>query len=204
MRPHRQAPWPYRGGQTGLGTPFTLPLRTISPPKTQRMRMPYTTHTCVDPNLSEVTSRPRPWKHTPPALQGFCNPPIHTIFASHRQSSHQSLTRTRPSHGMAWTESDPNTTAHPTLVVSVSHYNGTTPQYLRRSMLRAVTFDARFSVYRTPKTEEKATAPGYPHRLASKTLGHRTGLATSPKHVSFAGDGSLPPCECSPRATTGL
>ena len=187
-----------------MGHPFTLPLRTISPPKTQRMRMPYTTHTCVDPNLSEVTSRPRPWKHTPPALQGFCNPPIHTIFASHRQSSHQSLTRTRPSHGMAWTESDPNTTAHPTLVVSASHYNGTTPQYLRRSMLRAVTFDARFSVYRTPKTEEKATAPGYPHRLASKTLGHRTGLATSPTHVSFAGDGSLPPCECSPRATTGL
>jgi hypothetical protein len=74
--------------------PFTFPLRTISPPKTQRMRMPYTTHTCADPNLSEVTSRPRPWKHTPPALQGFCIPPTPTTFAVHRYSLLRTLTRT--------------------------------------------------------------------------------------------------------------
>ena len=34
--------------------PFTLPLRTISLPQTQCMRMPFTTHTCVDPHFSEA------------------------------------------------------------------------------------------------------------------------------------------------------
>lgn len=53
-------------------------------------------------------------------------------------------------------------TVPPSVVVSVPHYNGTIPRGLRRSKLRAVTFDARFSVYRTPKIEEQATAPGHP------------------------------------------
>ena len=53
-------------------------------------------------------------------------------------------------------------TVPPSVVVSVPHYNGTRHRCLHRSMLRAVTFDARFSVNRTQKIEEQATAPGHP------------------------------------------
>ena len=201
--PHRQAPWPYRGGQTGLGIRLRSHCAQFRYPKLNAC-------VCRSRHTHALTPFSANWPpdrdHSSIRRQRFRTIAIHpSTQLSHHTDNHRIKASRALDHRTVWHGLRAITT-HPSTrrcdqCLSLEWNNNPS---LRRSMLRAVTFDARFSVYRTPKTEEKATAPGYPHRLASKTLGHRTGLATSPKHVSFAGDGSLPPCECSPRATTGL
>ena len=144
-----------------MGTPFTLSLRTIR----------YT------PNFNACVCRVR---HTH-ALTPFqrSRPPAATMAAyaasasGFLQSTHVYNNRLTPTvlasnthahdlrtvwHGLRAITTH---TVPPSVVVSVPHYNGTRT-CLRRSMLRAVIFDAGFSVYRTPKIEEQATAPGHP------------------------------------------
>ena len=131
-------------------------------PQLQCMRMPYTAHTCVDP----ISAKPSLPTATMAAYAASASGLLQSTHVYNNRLTPTVLASNTHAHDLrtVW-HGLRAITAHtvpPSVVVSVPHYNGTIPRSLHRSMLRAVTFDARFSVYRTPKIEEQATAPGHP------------------------------------------
>ena len=152
--PHRQAPWPYRGGQTGLG--FRIP------PHCAQFRYPkLNACVCRSRHTHALTPFSANWPpnrgHRSIRRQRFRTIAIHpsTQF-SHHTDNHRIKASRALDHRTVWHGLRAITT-HPSTrrcdqCLSLEWNNNPS---LRRSMLRAVTFDARFSVYSNAEDRRK-------------------------------------------------